>query len=117
MRALRRESERLAALLLISEIRTVAADDIWLSPCYGKPCVALHFSFGPDFAGLMKLLPTIEAALAPFDPCPHWGKLFTIPAARVQAHYPKLDEFRALVTAHDPGGKFRNDYIERLIFG
>jgi xylitol oxidase len=115
VRTLRGQSERLAALLLISEIRTVAADDLWLSPCHGRPVVAFHFSFGPDFAGLMKLLPTLEAALAPFDPCPHWGKLFTLPAARVQAHYPKLDRFRALLTAHDPGGKFRNDFVRRNI--
>jgi xylitol oxidase len=117
VRTLRGESERLAPLLLISEIRTIAADELWLSPCFGKPCVAFHFSFGPDFPGLMKLLPTLEKALAPFDPCPHWGKLFTLPASRVQAHYPKLDQFRSLLAKHDPAGKFRNDFVNRNIFG
>ena len=116
VQALHRHGERLAPLLMISEIRTVAADDLWLSPCYRQPCVVFHFSFKPDWPGLKKILPGMEEVLAPFDPRPHWGKLFTMPPSAVRARYEKLPAFRALLDAHDPGGKFRNAFVERMIF-
>ena len=63
------------------------------------------------------LVDHIEAALAPFDPRPHWGKLFTMPAAEVQSRYARLDDFRALLERHDPRGKFRNAFVEEYVFG
>jgi xylitol oxidase len=103
--------------LLISEIRTIAADDLWLSPCYKQHSVAIHFTWKQDWANVMKLLPLIEAVLAPFNARPHWGKLFTISAAQLASRYEKLEEFKALVAKYDPTGKFRNDFLEKTIFG
>jgi xylitol oxidase len=117
VRALYSIGDRLAPILLISEIRAIAADDLWMSPCYRLPSIALHFSFKPDLQGALRVLPGIEEALAPFDPRPHWGKLFTMPPAELQARYTKLEAFRALLKTHDPGGKFRNAFVERNIFG
>ena len=116
IRTLRRQRDRLAALLLVGEIRTVGADELWMSPCYQTSCVAFHFSFKRDWPALKTLLPGLEEALAPFQPRPHWGKMFTMPPEKIRAHYPRLADFQALLHAHDPRGKFRNAFVERNIF-
>lgn len=112
--AIRALGERLAPLLLIGELRTVAADSQWLSPTYGRDSLALHFTWRSDPAGLAAVLPELEAALAPFDPRPHWGKAFGHGRERIAATYERLDEFRALAARFDPGGTFRNEFLRRL---
>lgn len=107
--------EKIAPLLQISEIRTVAADDLWLSPCYQEDCVALHFTWLKDWPGVQRLLPEIEAALEPFDARPHWGKLFTTLPERLRALYPKLPDFQRLLRTYDPNGKFRNAYLNAFL--
>lgn len=109
--------ERFAPLLQISEIRTVAADALWMSPTSGRDSVALHFAWHPDWPAVRAILPQIEAALAPFAPRPHWGKLFTMGASDLAAAYPNLPAFRAVGTALDPTGKFRNSFLDELVFG
>ncbi len=116
LRAVTALREQLKPLLQISEIRTVAADTLWMSPCYRQPCVALHFTWWKDWPAVRQFLPTLEESLAPFDARPHWGKLFTIPAARVQALYPKLPDFRRLLQSYDPQGKLRNAFLDTYIF-
>jgi xylitol oxidase len=113
--ALRSLADRIAPLLQISEIRTVAADDLWLSPAYGGDVLALHFTWLPDEPGVRDLLPHLEAALRPYEARPHWGKLFTVDAQEIEGRYPRLDDFRALVRRFDPRGAFRNDYLDRTI--
>jgi xylitol oxidase len=103
--------------LLISELRTVAADDLWLSPAYQRDILGIHFTWKRDWPAVKELLPQIEAALAPFAVVPHWGKLFTIPAEQVRAHYSKLPDFVALAQRYDPRGAFRNPFINTFIFG
>ena len=106
----------ISPLLLVSEVRTVAADDLWMSPFYERDCVSLHFTWKPDWVGVQRVLPMLEAALAPIDARPHWGKLFTMDPTRVRALYPRLDDFRALVAELDPLGKFRNAFLDRYVF-
>jgi xylitol oxidase len=113
--ALRSLADRIAPLLQISEIRTVAADDLWLSPAYGGDVLALHFTWLPDEPGVRNLLPHLEAALRPYEARPHWGKLFTVDGEEIEGRYPRLDDFRALVRRFDPRGAFRNDYLDRTI--
>ncbi len=115
--AITRLRDQIGPLLQISEVRTIAADDLWMSPCYRQDCVALHFTWIKDWARVRPLLPQIEAALAPFAPRPHWGKLFTMPTRDVQAHYARLLDFRHLLASYDPSGKFRNAFLDRYIFG
>ncbi len=115
LRALTAMREQIAPLLQISEIRTIAADDLWMSPCYHQDCVALHFTWLKDWPAVERLLPTLESELAPFDARPHWGKLFTTSPARLHALYPKLPDFRQLLHEVDPGGKFRNDYLDTIL--
>ncbi len=103
-------------LLQISEVRTIAADEMWMSPCYRRASVAIHFTWRKDVPGVAGVLPRIEHALDPFDARPHWGKLFTMQPARVRSLYPKLSEFRQLLVTSDPDGKFRNAFLDRYVF-
>ncbi|MBT1003332.1 FAD-binding protein [Paenarthrobacter sp. DKR-5] len=114
MRAL---SPKLTPLLFVSEIRTIAADDFWLSPSYRQDSVALHLTWKPRQPEVEALLPEIEENLAPFGARPHWGKLFAAGAADLAPLYPRFEDFRALAGKHDPAGKFRNAYLERVLFG
>jgi xylitol oxidase len=117
LRALARIREHVAPLLLISELRTIAADNLWMSPCYQQPCVAFHFTWRPDWPAVQQILPLIEAQLAPFSARPHWGKLFTLAPAQVRALYPRLTDFQDLLRSYDPLGKFRNLFLDTYIFG
>ena len=114
--ALAELADRICDLLWICEVRTIDADDHWMSPCYQRESVAFHFTWKSKWPEVRDLLPSIESALAPFDARPHWGKLFTMLPSRVQLLYPKLADFRQLVMEFDPEGKFRNPYLERYIF-
>jgi xylitol oxidase len=109
-------NERITPHLLISEIRTVAADHLWMSPCHNRASVAIHMTWQPEWNDVMRLLPLIEQALAPFNPVPHWGKLFTMSPRQLQSCYEKLALFRELAGLYDPKAKFRNDFLERNIF-
>ncbi|WP_243737469.1 D-arabinono-1,4-lactone oxidase [Blastococcus xanthinilyticus] len=113
--ALRRLAPRIAPLLQVSELRTVAADELRLSPAQGGDVLALHFTWLPDEERVRALLPEIEAALRPFGARPHWGKLFTTGADELAARYPRMPEFRELVRRYDPRGAFRNDYLDRTV--
>ncbi|MGA0558995.1 D-arabinono-1,4-lactone oxidase [Larkinella sp. VNQ87] len=114
--AVERLRDRISPHLLISEIRTIDADDLWMSPCYQQPSVAIHFTWKPEWEAVRKVLPLIEKELAPFGVRPHWGKLFTIPPAQLEQRYEKLPEFRKLLTEYDPNGKFRNAFLATNIF-
>jgi xylitol oxidase len=113
--ALRALAPRLAPLLMAGEIRTVAADELWLSPAYGTDVLALHFTWLRDQPGVRAVLPAIEEALAPCGARPHWGKLSTTGAAELDRLFPRLGDFRALVRRYDPRGAFRNDFLDRTV--
>lgn len=114
--AVRAIGARLAPALLISELRTVAADDLWLSMCHGRDTLALHFTWRPDPALADRAVAELERALAPFDPRPHWGKLFTISRETIAATYPRFDDARRLAERYDPSGCFRNPFTDD-VFG
>ena len=109
--------EQVGPHLLITEIRTIAADNFWMSPCLNQDSVTIHFTLKPDWPAVSKLLPVIERELAPFGARPHWGKLFTMTPARLDSLYEKLPEFLALARKYDPQGKFRNDFLNTNLFG
>src|SRR6266404_1474583 len=115
--AVERLRDQISPSLLISEIRAVAADQLWMSPCRHQPCVTIHFTWKPDWPAVSALLPVIERELAPFNARPHWGKLFTITPARIKSLYQKLPDFVQLAKRFDPQGKFRNDFLNTNIFG
>ncbi|HEX7195550.1 MAG TPA: D-arabinono-1,4-lactone oxidase, partial [Candidatus Limnocylindria bacterium] len=106
---------RIGPLVQVSEIRTIAHDALWLSPAFNRPSVAIHFTWQPDWESVRALLPAVERALAPFEPRPHWAKLFTMPGDEVRGRYPRMASFVELATRFDPEGKFRNDFFERVL--
>ena len=111
--AVRALGDRIAPHLYISELRTMAADSLWLSGAYDTDAIGIHFTWKKEPEAVLALLPVIEDALAPFDARPHWGKLFN--SVRKEL-YPKLPDFVALAHELDPAGKFSNDYLERHLF-
>ena len=103
--------------LFITEFRTIAADDLWMSPAYKRDSLAIHFTWKPEWPEARKVLPQIEEKLAPFAVRPHWAKLFTMKPAEVQGQYARLKDFQALVAKYDPKGKFRNEFLNTNVLG
>ena len=110
-------NEKISPHLFISEIRTVNADDLWMSPCYKQSCVALHTTWKQETDIVMKLIPLVEEKLAPFNARPHWAKLFTISPQVLQSRYSKLSDFKQLINHYDPDGKFRNAFLDKNLYG
>ena len=102
--------------LYVTEFRTIDADELWMSPCYQRPAMTIHFTWKPEWPAVKNLLPKIEAQLAPFGARPHWAKLFTIPASRLRSLYPKVNDFEQLVRQSDPQRKFRNQFLDTELF-
>lgn len=115
--AISRLGSQVGSHLFTSEVRTIAADDLWMSPCYKQDSVTIHFTWKQDWPAVGKLLPIIERELAPYRAKPHWGKLFTIKPAQLEKLFEKLPEFRRIATEYDPKGKFRNDFLAKNVFG
>jgi len=109
--------DRITPHLFITELRTIAADELWMSMAYKRPSLAIHFTWKPEWAEVSQVLPQIEQALEPFGPRPHWAKLFTLAPAKVQGQYARLSEFEALLRKHDPEGKFRNEFLAKNLYG
>ncbi|HTK20131.1 MAG TPA: FAD-binding protein [Mucilaginibacter sp.] len=103
--------------LFITEIRTIAADSLWMSPCHNQTSVTIHFTWKQETEAVMKLLPLIEKELAPFNPRPHWGKIFTMEPKVLESRYEKLADFKKLVAEYDPKAKFRNGFLDHNIYG
>ncbi|MFF3204474.1 FAD-binding protein [Streptomyces sp. NPDC002962] len=109
--------QTVAPVLQVCEVRTVAADEQWLSPSYGRDTVALHFTWVEDTAAVLPVVRAVEAALDPFEPRPHWGKVFEVPADVVRGRYPRIDDFTALARVLDPAGKFTNTFVRDVLAG
>ncbi|WEG09540.1 FAD-binding protein [Microbacterium horticulturae] len=111
--AVRALGPRLRGLLQISEIRSVAADRLWLSTAYETEMIGLHFTWVRDSEGVAAVLPAIEEVLYPLGARPHWGKVFA--GLDAPAMYPRLGDFRALADRHDPESRFRNAFVRRVL--
>lgn len=113
--SLSEQAGRLGHAVQVFEMRTVAADDLWLSPFHGRDTVAVHFTWVNDLEVVRPALATVEAAVEPYDPRPHWGKVsLGFDAERVAGLYPALPRFRNLAERLDPERCFSNEYVERM---
>jgi xylitol oxidase len=113
--ALFQASDRFADVVQVSEVRTVAPDDLWLSPAAGRASVAIHFTWLPDLELVLEAVSVVETVLARFDPRPHWGKVWTLPVESVRASYPRFADFGELRDRWDPDRKFANRYVDALL--
>jgi alditol oxidase len=102
--------------LFITEIRTIAADNLWMSPCRNQDSVAIHFTWKQEWDEVNKLLPLIEKELAPYNARPHWGKIFTMSPLVLQSRYEKLEDFKKKMAYYDPKGKFRNEFLSKTLY-
>jgi len=114
--AIARLHDQISPHLFISEIRTIAADKFWMSPCRNQDSLAIHFTWKPEWAAVSKLLPVIEKELAPFNPRPHWGKLFAMTRPALENHYAKWPDFKKLVATVDPEARLRNEFIGQHLY-
>jgi len=115
LRAVRALAPDFVEALVITELRTIAADELWLSPAYGRDSLAIHFTWRSDQARVLAALPAIEAALAPFGARPHWGKVHLLDSTTLAARYPRFDDARELFARRDPAGTFRNAALDRVL--
>jgi alditol oxidase len=102
--------------LLVTELRTIASDRLWMSTAYKRDSMAIHFTWKLDWPGVKAALPMIEEQLAPFSPRPHWAKVFTMDPSRIRDCYEKLPEYKALAAHYDPSGKFRNAFLNSNLY-
>ncbi|HEA23168.1 MAG TPA: FAD-binding protein [Pricia antarctica] len=114
--ALEKKGELLLPQLMITEIRTIAADTYWMSPCYNQDCIAIHFTWKQNPKEVAELITMIEGELEPFNYRPHWGKVFSMSPAEIASRYEKLPDFIDLAKRFDPEGKFKNDYLNLNIY-
>jgi xylitol oxidase len=114
---LRTIGERIDRHLWTTEIRSMAADRLWLSPAYGVDCVAIHFSWQRELEAVEAMTAEIEAMLLPLGGRPHWGKIMHARSEQLAPLYPKLPEFRELAQSYDADGKFRNQFVDLHVFG
>ena len=115
--AVRALADRIRPILQVSEIRAVAADRLWMSMNYGEDTVGIHFTWKPEREAVENMLVRLEAALAPFEARPHWGKLFSANAAVIAPLYERLPDFVRLVERLDPRGAFSNSWLQTHVLG
>ncbi|WP_155371759.1 FAD-binding protein [Catellatospora vulcania] len=106
-------ADRIALVVQVSEVRSIAADELWLSPAYGRDSIAFHFTWIADEAAVAPVVGAVEDRLVPLGARPHWGKVFGVEPDLIGAQYPRLPDFTALATRLDPAGRFRNRFLDR----
>ena len=117
IQAMQALGDRIRPVLQVCEIRTVAADRLWMSPQYGCDTIGIHFTWMPEAGAVARVLADVEAALAAFQARPHWGKLFLADAPTLAALYERAPDFIGLVKRLDPRAAFCNPWLEARLLG
>jgi xylitol oxidase len=115
--AVRALADEMRPILLVSEIRRVAADRLWMSTSYEQDSVAVHFTWKREPDAVQEMVAQIEDALTPFEARPHWGKVFHADAAAIAGLYKRHADFVRLVERLDPRGAFRNAWLKAHVLG
>jgi FAD/FMN-containing dehydrogenase len=95
------------------EYRTVAPDDIYLSPAHGRQTVSISAHQGAELPH-RDFFREVEAIFRAHGARPHWGKMHTHRAAELRALYPSWEDFERVRRAMDPGGLFLNEHLRGL---
>jgi xylitol oxidase len=115
--AVRTLADRIQPILQVSEIRVVAADQLWMSMNYGQDTLGIHFTWKPEQDAVEDMLVQLETALLPFRARPHWGKLFNADAMAIAPLYERMSDFSRLVERLDPRGAFSNSWLKTHVLG
>lgn len=116
LRALRAIAIIIQPVLKVTELRTISADEFWMSPHYRRPSFAIKFVWSCNVKSALKTLLHIERALMPFAPRPHWSSLFISFGPEIPSALPSSIKYRSLLESLDPSGKFRSRYVDRFVF-
>jgi xylitol oxidase len=115
--AVRSLVDKIRPILLVSEIRRVTADRLWMSMNYEQDSVAIHFTWKREPEAVQQMVAQIEDALTPFEARPHWGKVFHADAAAIAPLYKRHADFVRLLERLDPCGAFRNAWLKARVLG
>ena len=110
--AVRGLSSRIQPLLSVTEIRTVAADQLLRSMNYREDSLALHFAWKREQDAVERITAEIEEVLAPSICAPYWGKLFTGTRRRSPRSTSGMATSCALQERLDPRGAFCNQWLQ-----
>lgn len=114
VKAVNKIAEQINHTLIITEVRTIAQDDAWLSPMNRGDSVALHFTWVNDTPAVDKAVAALEEVLAEFDPIPHWGKVHHFDKSKLEKVHARLGKARAVFDELDPEGVFNTEYLKSL---
>jgi alditol oxidase len=117
IRTLRELADEIRPLLLVCELRAIAADSLWLSPEYDRDTIALHFTWRREQGAVEEIVATVESALKPLGVRSHWGKVTSLRGADLPLLYERLDDFRRLRDDLDPRGAFVNEWLRAHVLG
>lgn len=112
---LARIAPRIAPLVQVVELRTVAPDLAWMSPFYRSAATGIHITWTRDVAAVDAALPLLEEAFGALGGRPHWGKAQRADPARVRGLYPRREDFVDLVRDWDPQGRFSTPFVEDVL--
>ena len=112
--ALEKIAPQINEILWVTEIRAIAADNLWMSPHYQRDSIGIHFTWKKVDA-VYEFVKVVEAVLAPFNYRPHLGKVFSASPEYLNSVMPKMDDFMKLVKQIDPANKFANAFTDNLI--
>lgn len=96
------------------EYRTLAADDIYLSPASGRDAVAISLHQSHDLS-YHAFFADAEAIFRNHSGRPHWAKIHTHSARELRALYPMWRQFQEVRRRLDPAGRFMNEYLRGLM--
>ena len=112
--ALEKIAPQISEILWVTEIRAIAADELWMSPHYQRDCIGIHFTWKKVDA-VYEFVKVVEAVLAPFNYRPHMGKVYSASPEYIRSVMPKMSEFVQLVKEIDPMNKFGNAMTDNLL--
>lgn len=112
--ALEKIAPQISEILWVTEIRAIAADELWMSPHYQRDCIGIHFTW-KKFDAVYEFVKVVEAVLAPFNYRPHMGKVYSASPEYIRSVMPKMSEFVRLVKEIDPMNKFGNAMTDKLL--
>ncbi len=96
------------------ELRVTAPDDALLSTAFELPSayIAVHQYVGMEFETYFR---SVEAIMDEYGGRPHWGKRHYQSAATLEPRYPEWERFQEVRERFDPGRRFENDYLRRVL--
>jgi FAD/FMN-containing dehydrogenase len=95
------------------EYRTVAADEILISPAQGRATVAISIHEGAALPHAA-FFNDAEKIFRRHHGRPHWAKLHGLGRRELAELYPEWDRFQAVRKRFDPDGRFLNEHLRRL---